>query len=274
MTVIVGVLCEDGIVIGSDSSATMLAGNAPSIEQPVKKTFIISDNVIMAGTGQGGFGQRFEDVLTKLRAANKFEQEPDKFKIVKEISKLAQQDFGYTGGRGGQFGALIAFQSSKGFHLCEFAISDFQPEFKTDEQWFCCMGSGQPLTDPLLGMLRRVFFRDDKPNLSEGLFAVTWALEHAIELNPGGINRPIQMAVLQAVAPSKRMTAKLLTPDELLEHASHVQGMEEHIGAYREIHAGRGVAPSPPPPSPPVYTPMAAAAPAASAVAKPAPGTR
>lgn len=215
MTVIVGILCEDGVMLGSDSSATLsVSDDLRTIEQPIKKTLVISDHILMAGTGQGGLSQRFEHVLMKVRTAKKFEQS-DPFDISKTICAETIADFGATNCDRGQFGALVAFQSIKGCHLCEFALRDFQPEFKTPEQWFASMGSGQLITDPLLAMLRRVLFKDTRPKLREGLFAATWALQHAIELNPGGINAPIQLGVLRCVGQSRRMTAALLNDDEL-----------------------------------------------------------
>ena len=67
MTVIIGALCKDGIVVGSDSSATFVAGSLPTIEQPTKKTFVIGDDIIFAGTGQCGLGQRIERSFTSRR---------------------------------------------------------------------------------------------------------------------------------------------------------------------------------------------------------------
>lgn len=265
MTVLVGVLCEDGVVLGSDSSATMSGGGPPTVEQPVQKTFIVGDHVIMAGTGQAGLCQRFEDVLSKHRASTKpsYHQQADKFKIVKEICAKAIADFASTHCPSGSFGALVAFQTTAGPHLVEFAVRDFQPEFKTDEQWFASMGSGQALTDPLLAMLRRVFFNHAKPKISEGIFAVTWALQHAIELNPGGINEPMQVGVLEAGGTGSKMMARMLTPEELLEHTSNVEGVEHHIAEYRQILSGRAtngkpVTDPPPPPAAPAVNPAGA----------------
>ena len=48
------------------------------------------------------------------------------------------------------------------------------------------MGSGQPITDPFLALMRSIFWGDGLPTVQDGTFAVTWALEHAIEVNPGG----------------------------------------------------------------------------------------
>jgi 20S proteasome alpha/beta subunit len=251
MTVIVGILCEDGVVIGSDSSGTLAAGQFRTIEQPVKKTSIVSDHILLASTGQLGLAQRFENVLLKFREQCKF-TDVDRFTLAKGISSAAINDFASTEAPKGQIGAIVAFQSASGFHLCEFEASAFQPEFKTDEQWFSCMGSGQPITDPLLAMLRRVFFKDKKPRLKEGLFAVTWALLHAIELNPGGINGPPQVGILRSSGGSKRLTAELLNDDQLAEHIDNVRDAERHIAEYRDILAGNAPAPaSSPPPSPP-----------------------
>jgi hypothetical protein len=52
MTVLVGVLCTDGVIVGSDSSATFgAAPNLSTIEQPIQKTFIVGNDVIFATTG-------------------------------------------------------------------------------------------------------------------------------------------------------------------------------------------------------------------------------
>ena len=51
MTAIVGVLCRDGVVIGTDSSATFTYGPQRTIEQPTEKLSIVDQSVIVAGTG-------------------------------------------------------------------------------------------------------------------------------------------------------------------------------------------------------------------------------
>ena len=51
MTVLIGVLCSDGVVIGSDSAATFTAGNLRTIEQPCKKIHVIKNNILVRGLG-------------------------------------------------------------------------------------------------------------------------------------------------------------------------------------------------------------------------------
>jgi hypothetical protein len=67
VTVLVGILCEDGVVIGSDSSATY--GPAPmvkTIEYDALKLEIVEDAIITAISGAVGLGQRFNEQLGSL----------------------------------------------------------------------------------------------------------------------------------------------------------------------------------------------------------------
>lgn len=57
MTILVGLLCKEGIVIGADSSATFGSAQFRTIEQPTDKIEIIDNQIIVAGTGQIGLGQ-------------------------------------------------------------------------------------------------------------------------------------------------------------------------------------------------------------------------
>lgn len=61
MTVLVGVLCQDGVVIGADSSMThtLATGQTGTIEQPTDKIYRVGPDVLIAGTGVVGLVQRF-----------------------------------------------------------------------------------------------------------------------------------------------------------------------------------------------------------------------
>lgn len=233
MTVLVGILCKDGVVIGSDSSSTFTSGPHRTIEQPVKKVHVVGDDVIIAGTGQVGLGQRFQAIVAAERPAFQFHKK-SAVEIVRHISGSTSNDFASTRAPHGQFGALMAFPCKDTFALCEFAITDFQPELKTQNLWYVSMGSGQPITDPFLGMFRRVFWKGGMPKVKEALFAVTWALDHTIELNPGGIKGPPQIAVLEKDSTGK-LRAKILIDEELAEHIDSVRGAEEHLSKYAEL---------------------------------------
>ncbi len=248
MTAIIGIYCRDGVVIGADSSASFAHTPAfRTIEQRVRKLEVIAGQLILASTGAIGLGQRFSDVVERYwidkKGTGKSHHE-----VVRELRQLACENFASTGVSKGQCGALLAFPSSsaKRPQLCEFSATDFQPEFKNDNMWFVSMGSGQPITDPFLGLMRRVFWGDTPPLLVDGIFAVTWTLNHVIELNPGGINGPARIAVLD-----DHSRARELTEDELQEHISNAQGAEKHLAQYKEILKGADAAPIPSAPPPP-----------------------
>lgn len=237
MTIVVGILCEDGVVVGSDSSATFTAGEFRTIEQPTEKTFVIGNDLVLSFTGQAGLAQRFHKLLSEVTLGSDFKK-ADCQGAANLIAHHAIQNFQFTGAPKGEFGALVAFACQKRFHLCEFAIRDFQPEHKTEKNWFVTMGCGQPITDPFLGMLSRAFFDSKPPKLQEGVFAAVWALDHAIELNPGGIKEPLQVATLACQNSDKFLSARLLAEEELQEHLASVRAAETHLASFRNILSG------------------------------------
>ena len=234
MTAIVGIICKDGVVIGADSSATFVHGQQfRTIEQPCEKICVIANNVIIAGSGQIGMGQRFCHVVEKAWKKGIFGKHP--LDIGRDLSRLGIDDFGYTQAPVGQYGALVAFFSGGKPCLFEFQIQDFQPEYKTDSLWYCSMGSGQPITDPFLAFMREIFWQDGPPNLQEGIFATIWTLEHAIKINPGGINGPVQIAVLESLKGAP-FTARKLKDNELDEHRENIHQAQLCLRGFRESY--------------------------------------
>ncbi len=246
MTILIGVLCRDGVVIGADSSATFAAGELRTIEQPTKKIDIIDGKIIVAGTGQVGLGQRFSYQIKKAWSEKKFTRE-HQVEIARTMCEIGIKDFASTGVDRSQYGALVAFPAEKKAHLCEFAIRDFQPELKTEHLWYVSIGSGQMIVDPFLGLMRKVFWQSGPPHTyQDGIFLVVWALQHAIELNPGGVNGPMQIAIL--TQNGSDIKARMLEKEEIIEHIDNVDGAEEHLRNYGEILRGKESTPEIPKP--------------------------
>jgi hypothetical protein len=231
MTAIVGVLCRDGLVIGTDSSTTFGSGMGDrTIEQPSEKLKIYADLVIVAGTGQVGLGQRFGSVIEGAYADRVFVGTQHCVSVGKELCKRAIADFVSTGVKMGQYGALIGFALGEKPYLCEFPVSDFQPEFKTETLWYCSMGSGQPITDPFLAFMREVFWGAGLPSVQDATFAVTWTLDHAVQINPGGINGPVRIAVLERH--SGKFRARVLDDSDLEEHRQNIDQAKERLRSF------------------------------------------
>jgi hypothetical protein len=229
MTAIVGILCQTGVVLGTDSSATFGSGRIHTIEQPTQKLSIIGDSVIFAGTGQVGLGQRFEAIVEESWRSGIFNKTA--MEIAKHLSKTTIEDFIYTHVPKEGYGALVAFPAKGKFHLCEFALADFQPEFKTNLLWYASLGVTQHITDSFLALMREVFWKTGPPTLSAGEFAATWTLDHAVEVNPGGVKGPIQIAVL-GLDSKGQLKAKQLPEAYLGEHRQNIEGAKKALFDY------------------------------------------
>ncbi len=162
MTVVVGILCSDGVVIGADGAATFGTGQVHTIEQATKKIDIINERVILAGAGQVGLHQRFKKIVEDGGSHKHFTgtTHKDHIDIGTHFTREALNDLASTRMPTGHYAALMAFPHKKKPYLCEFAQSDFQPEFKDDRIWFVSMGCGQPIVDPFLALIRSVFWED------------------------------------------------------------------------------------------------------------------
>jgi hypothetical protein len=199
----------------------------------MEKLCIVGDRVIVAGTGSVGLGQRFCSLVEKAWADRAFGKPP--IDALKSLSRSAIEDMGQTYLKPGQYGAVVAFPHKRKGYLCEFATADMQPELKTEALWYCSMGSSQAITDPFLGFIREIFWDDGLPNVQDAVFAVAWTLRQAVCLNPGGVNEPIRIAVLE---PDQNgdLVARILADDELAQHRQNIEEAKQHLRDFRRRH--------------------------------------
>lgn len=242
MTILVGIKCKDGIVIGADSSVTFGGLSLRTIEQHTdRKIEIIGDQVIVAGTGFVGHQQRFSSVVTKIFKGNDTFGKKNALDIGRVLAGAGVTDFASTGAPQRQYAALVAYKSEDNdYNLCEFSIDNFQPELKElNGLWWVSLGSGQPIVDPFLALLAKVFWKDGPPSIRGGIFSAYWALEHACDLNTGGIKEPIHIAVLKSDRANKgRVRAKMLDSDELAEHKDMIRAATEQLRKFRDVLEG------------------------------------
>mgnify|MGYP003393505670 CR=1 FL=1 len=241
MTVLVGVRCTDGVVIGADSKATTEHGRAGLTGLPMDKICIIADKVIVAGTGAVGLGQRFEEIVEHHVGARTFKDNPP-VECGRILCEQAVKNFRATGvgspQNGYGYGALVAAASGGSAQLIEFASSDFQPELKRGKLFFVSMGSGQLLAEPFVAFISRVLWKDTTPDIATAKLGVLWSLQHCIKYAPGGVGDPIAIAVLQKEGTEWR--AKTLTDEELEEQSQHIETIEsrirgESVGAIADV---------------------------------------
>ena len=238
MTILVGVRCTDGVVIGADSMATSSAGPQRLIQiLSDDKINIIDDKIIIACTGAVGLAQRVHEVVKNAwNPPHKLFQKPC-VECVKGIAHAVVEDFQSTGvvrnhpSQGGWgFGTLMAAPLDGKAQLIEFGSLDYQPEIKKDHLHFVSMGSGQVLADPFLAFVSRALWGGEPPNVQMGAFGVYWVLSHTIKFAPGGVGEPIKIAVLKKEG--KDWVARSVEGDELQEPEQHVTEIEKLIAAY------------------------------------------
>ena len=231
MTAVVGILCSDGVVVGTDSSMTMVAGTFRTIEQTTEKLAVVDSRAIIAGTGSVGHGQRFRNVVENALHNKQFVAELNGVRqkpvdICRNISNATITDFDQTSTPRDTYSALLAVPVGREGVLCEFS-NGFQPTLYTDQMWFCSMGSTQPITDPFLALMREIFWPTGQPTVQEATLAVTWTLDHAIAVNTGGVNGPARIAVLEPNGHGFR--ARLLVDDDLNEHRSWIEDAKRQL---------------------------------------------
>jgi hypothetical protein len=247
MTVLVGVACQDGVIIGTDSAMTSMAGpmHRTVQETDCEKIDIHFGEIITATTGAIGLAQRFRHELETLLAGKELDKHRSKAAVLyaTEVAQKSLANFQKTISPQQQhphiglgIGALMAFVSQGRAHLVEFEFTQFHPELKgvltntgkPATRPYVTMGGGQPMADPFIAHASRMLFGKDVPMLSEARLLVAWTLQHVIAYNTGGVAGEMQISVLDKNAAGKWSAHAL----DVGEVAQQVMDIEKYIGAY------------------------------------------
>ncbi len=252
MTVIIGLKCSEGIVLGADGAATLGTMGLHTIVQPTAKLSLIETKAIFGFSGQVGLSQLFYDRACATCAAIQNIGLPEVCRRLRDsflkdasisfqVAALARNVVGVVAAENVASQTLVALSVQGQPELIQF---DYQchPEWTTAELPFVSIGSGEAIADPFLAWIRFVFWRRRLPTLAEGRFAVYWTLTHAIRTAPGGIGPPIQMATLERTQDS--LTARELSEAELKEHG---EAISEYEDAIKELFGQQGEKVQPPP---------------------------
>ena len=234
MTLIIGVLCKDGVVIGADSIATF----GSEIEQEVSyKIEIYEDDVAIATSGDIGFSQLIKEQLAPRW--HEIKQCTDVLEVKNQVcsqmwkqiepavnrAKVAQASFGGCE-------TIVALPVDGAPHLLYFnKLSD--PFEITAEMPFVSIGSGRRQADPFLAFIKRLFWDDSTPSsILDGIFGIVWTLQHVSRVNAGlGIGGRQHIAVLQRRRAKWR--ADMLTEPHLSEYLQAIDDTENALREYR-----------------------------------------
>jgi 20S proteasome alpha/beta subunit len=258
MTLIIGIKCSDGIVIGADGAATLGALGQQTVRLSARKLFSIDKKIIVGVSGPVGLGQRITGVMENLWYGNKLGGAQKSFEVMTVIRKAIGEhiavEMHYASEVSKLFGQGIAALSAVSstvmalhvdgeLRLYQFGCAG-EPEEATENLPFVSVGSAQARADPFLAFIRQVFWKNAAPTISQGIFATVWSLVHAIRTDPGGVAEPIQLMTLTKDAKSHSV-AKEFDIVELQEHRQAVEAAEQYIS---EFPVGVVSKPTPEPP--------------------------
>lgn len=282
MTLIVGILCSDGVVMASDSAATYSTGFIQTIgQQEVTKVRKLGDAVLFSSTGAIGISQMLAEAVERLWKAKKFTDSSPAdamLKISEEVRKSVGNVLQTTVQASGGFQSvtqvpgilqltaalvpiigqqaagvsaltkiMVALPLKKKPCLFQFDYSG-APEEATSQLPFVALGVGQPIADPFLAFLKRILWKDRQATVAEGRFAAAWTVKHVSETIPGGVGGKLQMASLMM-----KGSDPLIEFAETGEHQEAIQSAEgalrDHIlnqGKILDEPKGSGIVPEPP----------------------------
>ena len=177
MTAIVAVLCEDGVVFGSDGCAIQgLPSNTSrlTVRYTVEsKVEIIDDRILCAISGHGNIGQQFIDVLRDLSVC----MPKDSFKAVRKIVREFSETMDSM--RPGAFDALkpdicafVAIPTNEDIALLEFNKGGFSPNSKKRRQLARFVWPMGAYTRFDSTNHEESVFQYSRPTLQEGIFSV------------------------------------------------------------------------------------------------------
>ncbi len=256
---IIGIQCEDGIVLGADGAATLATSlGAGTVRQSVKKLTKIGQCIAIGTSGPVGLGQRFSASLEKLwtgKMLNAASTNDVTTTLQKEFWQFAELEFktaqvtapllGQAAITSAMSSTIVIMPIAKQPRLIQFN-HQCSPELASHDLPFVAIGSGQPLGDMFLAFLRRIFWKDHRPKVTEGVLATVWALKQAIETNTGGLSGPIQVMTLEKSDGDWKVDE--LAEDDLAEHYQAITDAERTFGNYRSYLNPEK--PVPPPPEP------------------------
>lgn len=239
MTLIVGVRCQDGVVIGADTISTYISPRgAPTIEQEVEsKIDILDDALIIATAGSVGTSQLIKARLE--RDWTTIDHDQPLVDVRSALSESIWQQVKPTYRRVGDARYLLRDERiapDACFPLMAFSLSDTPTLLQFDQYAnsteytpslpFVSLGSGQAYADPFLAFLKRAIWQNSAPKrVADGITGILWALQHVNQVGAGiGVGGEPSIVVLHK--PESNWVAERLTHDRVDAHRQLIMGAE------------------------------------------------
>jgi 20S proteasome alpha/beta subunit len=241
MTVIVGILCDNGVAIASDRQSTANAyvpGLYPQAAvqtstNAVTKISIVGDDILLAVSGLSALGDEYEITIRKHQpnfasrsyelATRKLREEiPNVVRPFLENAELLAKAVG-PGPAYGQctVECLVAANFKDGPKLLQITPLGIFDAAKSESP-IKAIGSGQLQADPFLVFLRNTFWPNRLPTVEEGMLAACWAVDYALEVGAPFVGKDINAFSLGRDG-RNRFRASQATSDQIRNHRAFIQ---------------------------------------------------
>ncbi len=244
MTLIIGIRCDQGVVLGADG-ATTIGG----LTEPTRKLKSIDDEMIMGVAGVVSLAQLYHDRVShlwrsELREASSQQSVENVQRWIRnviyadakraiETSKEIRDLIGERAASGKvSTNSLIALpvRSKPELLTCDFTGESYAA---TEDLPYSAIGSGAWVANPFLSFLREVFWNGGYPSISQGLLSIVWTLIHAIRVGIPGVSSPIQ--VLGLVLSDDKWVVREMTEEQIQSFGSHVNNIESYLASYPRL---------------------------------------
>ena len=253
MTLIVGIQCSDGVVIGADSGVTYVDGGGNfTVMQESQKLHISEEFAILACSGDVTIAQQYADELDQIlrlpeTGDNKYRKSdgtsydaPNRKKLLDEIRARFRERAKLIWEMAGQVAPLTGRRND--VPICESLLAiplDGVPTLvQLDANLgpldvsrlgspHVSIGSGQQSADPFLAFVRRVYYQDSIPTVAQGERLALWTLTNAINSSVGFLKEPVWISVL-----GNDERARLIAEEELEEHREFIRRLEEQMSSF------------------------------------------
>jgi hypothetical protein len=249
MTVVIAFNCTDGVVIAADSMLTPSMGGINVGHHHGMKIDILSGPQLFAFAGDHGQSARFKAMAELSHALAGATAHPLDYGL--RLSEGIINQFKATGINGSINTNTVLAYGHSGSHRCCMFEGPLQPRLLDEHHYYAALGSGKMSADPFLRFLVDIFCQNGRPNVREAIFLATWAVQHVIDTNPGGVAPPIRIATL-GLNGSDAFEARSLPDEEIEEHKQAVESAGAALRSWRDqLQSGKAAQDAPAQPEAP-----------------------
>lgn len=232
MTLVIGIQCNDGVVLAAEGKAAP-AADGIRISENVQKIFAIDDRFLLGVGGFSGQAQRYRAALTKIKAVDDALESRDQmiehiqertirvFKTVKTAALKAKKHLGVACLGDILAEGLVAFVCADGAALAHITV--FGTCDGLAETTYHVIGDGNRVAMPFLSYVKRHVWKNQPPAVATAVLSALWTLRFAHNA-AGEYGPPWTIATLQSNG--KGAMIDMLPDDALDPHHEMIDTLE------------------------------------------------